>query len=182
MGNTPKWLAHALAIVTVAGAIVATVKPLGWLDSHSASEKALLEQQKAEADRLKEHYLSHLADSWQGAGAKGSRKLSFSSVDDCLLDEDPRWKRVIPGYVGSAHPLVAADYFDMTAVVHAAEQGPRACPSHQQEAPASRRLNRDDGRWIQEIWTYRDGCWAYAWFDRGNPYAGWQIDGQGCRH
>lgn len=182
MTSTSRWIAQASAVLAVATTLVALGQSLGYFDPHNEVERSLLAQQKDESNRLAEHYLQHLGDTWQVGGTKGARQIFFSAIDDCIRDVDPRWSRVIPGYVASRPPLVAGDYLDMTAVVYASQNKPRACPVHQRDRPSRREPTRDDGRWIQEVWRYADRCWAYAWFDRGNPYAGWQLDHQGCRH
>ena len=175
------WSKTPLTLLALVVLLIGSARYFGFWEAHSGASEAILSVKLKEADQIREHFLLHLGDSWSVVHEKGRRKLSASAIDDCYLDEAPTWRRLIMPLVQDAPPLVAEDFPSFDAIVLAATQPPRSCPIHSNERPSKREWLRDDGRWLTERWTFYDGCWADAYFDRASGQ--WQIIFRdGCKH
>lgn len=173
--SKPFVTALALAIL-----IVGSARFFGFMEPHSASERAILARKLADAEAAKTEYFKHLGDTWVSIRKRGNRELFGTDTDDCLMERRPNGQRLIVSQPDEAPPLVAWDFESFEGIVYAANQGSRACAPHTNEVPAKREPWRDDGRWLVERWHFRDGCWAYASYDRSTGW--WVLDFQGCRH
>lgn len=174
------WSKPIVTALAVAILVIGSARFFGFMEPHSASERAILTRKLADAEAAKSEYFKHLGDNWVSMRKRGNRELFQTETDDCLMERTPKGQRLIVSQPDEAPPLTTFDFPTFDAVVQAAHQGPRTCPVHGGEKPVNRQPWRDDGRWLVERWFFSDGCWTYATYDRATGW--WTFDFQGCRH